>query len=82
MSMMLVDKFALETVRKENIRRLPPNLASGGFFAQLCFVEGVSEKTFSIAEEKIKLKSTLTARSVAYDMEKDSLALTFEFLGK
>lgn len=27
--MMLVDKFALETIKIENIRRLPSNLATG-----------------------------------------------------
>jgi hypothetical protein len=76
--MMLVDKFVLETIPSANIRRLPSNLATG-FFAQLCAVEGITADNFSVAEEKIKPRSSVIADSVLYD-DNDTFSLTFNFL--
>jgi hypothetical protein len=77
--MMLVDKFALESIPLNNVRRLPANLATG-FFAQLCYVKGIDEDNFLVAAEKIKPRSNLIADLVVYDEDNEPLTLTFNFL--
>lgn len=77
--MILVDKFAQETVPIENIRRLPANLAKD-FFTKLSFVRGITKENCSLALEKIKARSNIVVNSVTYDVEKNSSALSFKFL--
>lgn len=74
--MLLVDRFIMKNVSKEDIRRLPSKLASG-FFTHLCEIGGINDQTFAVASEKIQARSNFVAQSVLYDEDKKSFLLLF-----
>lgn len=77
--MALVDRFAIRTIPKANVRKLPAKFATD-FFSQLCYIESVNEANLATAQERIKLRTNIVADLVAFDEDKNQFSLVFNFL--
>lgn len=78
---MLIDKCLFKRIPKDHIRRLPAiQDFTTGFFTQLCFIQDLTEKNLSTAEEFIRPRANIIADAVYFNAKKNHFNLTFNFL--